>query len=81
MYFSLRTAGEPTALVSAVRQAVREVDSNLPVTDYQVTNDAGAGEWAGTFVCTAPELFRRIGASGSRHCLSGVLAYSVAQRD
>jgi len=33
MHFALRTAGEPTALAAAVRQVVRELDSNLPVTD------------------------------------------------
>src|SRR5262249_35235402 len=33
MYFALRTAGEPTALAAAVRQVVRELDSNLPVTE------------------------------------------------
>ena len=33
MYFALRTEGEPTALVSSVRRIVRELDSNLPVTE------------------------------------------------
>src|SRR5262249_23491519 len=31
MHIALRTAGEPTALAAAVRQVVRESDSNLPV--------------------------------------------------
>src|SRR6185295_9379420 len=34
MYFALRTAGEPTALVSGARQAVHDMDSNLPVIDF-----------------------------------------------
>ena len=33
MHFALRTTGEPTALAAAVRQVVRQLDSNLPVTD------------------------------------------------
>src|SRR5262249_50401080 len=33
MYFALRTTGEPTALVSAIRQTVRELDVNLPITE------------------------------------------------
>ncbi len=33
MHFALRTAGEPTALAATVRQVVRELDSNLPVTE------------------------------------------------
>src|SRR5262249_30712421 len=33
MNFTLRTAGEPTALATQVLQVVRELDSNLPVTE------------------------------------------------
>jgi len=33
MNFTLRTAGEPTALAATVRQVVRESDNNLPVTE------------------------------------------------
>ena len=33
MHFALRTTGEPTTLAVTVRQVVRELDSNLPVTD------------------------------------------------
>src|SRR5262249_14302493 len=35
MYFMLRTAGEPTALTATAQQAVRELDSNLPVTEVR----------------------------------------------
>src|ERR1051326_8172225 len=31
----LRTAGDPTAVVAAVRQAVREVDGNLPLNNIR----------------------------------------------
>jgi predicted permease len=33
MHFALRTVGEPTALAATVRQVVRDLDSNLPVTE------------------------------------------------
>src|SRR5207247_1644656 len=33
MHFALRTAGEPSALAATIRQVVRELDSNLPVTE------------------------------------------------
>src|SRR5882672_7180309 len=33
VYFTLRTAGEPAALADTVRQVVRELDGNLPVTE------------------------------------------------
>jgi len=81
MYFALRTVGEPTALTAAVRQAVRELDSNLPVTE--VTSQAArAQQTLGqerlyarllTFIGGLALLLAAVG-------LSGVLAYSVAQR-
>src|SRR6266545_1650311 len=33
--FYLRTTGDPTAMVAAVRQAVRDLDQNLPITNVQ----------------------------------------------
>src|SRR5438876_9952764 len=81
MHFALRTTGEPTALAATVRQVVRELDSNLPVTEVSsqtARSQATLGQerlYARllTFFGTAPLLLAAIG-------LSGVLAYSVAQR-
>ncbi|HEU0178200.1 MAG TPA: ABC transporter permease [Blastocatellia bacterium] len=81
MTFALRATGEPTTLTASARQAVREIDGNLPVTE------AGSQEARSQRTLGQERLYARLlsffGALAlilAAIGLSGVLSYSVAQR-
>ena len=81
MHFVLRTTGEPTALAATVRQVVRELDHNLPVTGIS-SQTARSQVTLGQERLTARLLsfFGGLGLLLAAIGLSGVLAHSVAQR-
>ena len=81
MHFALRTTSEPSALAAEVRQIVRDLDSNLPVTEVSTQTmraqaTLGQERLSAQLLSFFGSLALLLVAIG----LAGVLAVSVSQR-
>jgi predicted permease len=81
MYFEIRTAGDPTALVAAIRSAIREIEPSLGLegvkTQTQLIEEALTQERLFAELCS---FFGLLALALAAVGLYGLMAYSVARR-
>jgi predicted permease len=79
--FIVRTSGEPSAMIASIRDAVREVDSNLPIFDVKTqTQQADESLMQERMFATLSSFFGVLALLLACVGLYGVMSYGVARR-
>jgi predicted permease len=81
MTFALKTTGDPASIVTSAREAIRQLDPNLPVSDFRSQADQIRGSLRRErLVATLATLLGAITILLSSIGLYALLAYSVTRR-